>query len=556
MAIKVTVHCNSDEALVAWKPDQEWPAEWAGFVVERRNTKTGEITALNNRIPAQVGQGQTPATGVSSLASPFRRCMWSDHQVAAADDLQYRVTPMVAADGGTFTAAPAGPSDWTDPVAVDTPDDTGLSARFNRGTLMSQIVSRFVNGDVTTAALAKFKTSLADPAFPPRRYLSGHAREALLGFLADADRRGSRIFAAIYEFNDEEIIAAIKAFGNRGAILLGNGDAMKHGLADELSGAGLEVHERDLSKRGASSPSVHNKFVLEVNGAGDALRVLTGSLNWTVTGLCTQLNNTLVIQRPAIASRFLQQWHALVAAGDDMPADLKAANAQWLTDGPVSLAFAATPQEEDFAPVLAAIAGAKQAIFFLMFMPGQSPLLQAALERSAEAGGPFVRGVVSTVTQSASGTITHQGAQVVKDGVTQAVNDDVLMPSAVPASDRPSWAFEEFNRAAFFGAKLMAIVHSKAMVIDPFSDDCVVVTGSHNFSDSASKKNDENIVVVRGDKALSQAYAVHIQGVYDAYAWRAFLQTDGNPDTIYQGLANWKPGGSHARELDLWIDAP
>ena len=80
-----------------------------------------------------------------------------------------------------------------------------------------------------------------------------------------------------------------------------------------------------------------------------------------------------------------------------------------------------------------------------------------------------------------------------------------------------------------------------------------MVTGSHNFSVSASQKNDENIVIVRGDKTLAEAYAVHIQGVYDAYAWRNFLQTNGDPNTLYQGLANWQPGGSHARELDFWM---
>jgi len=37
-----------------------------------------------------------------------------------------------------------------------------------------------------------------------------------------------------------------------------------------------------------------------------------------------------------------------------------------------------------------------------------------------------------------------------------------------------------------------------------------VVTGSHNFSTSASKKNDENLIIVRGDKRLAQIYAVHM----------------------------------------------
>ena len=551
MTIAVTVHCNDDDALVAWRPEA-WSDDWIGFMVEKRNALTGAVTPLNNRIPAKVGDAVTPAAGVSSQLSPFRRCLWTDHMIDPSDQLEYRVTPMVGAGDG-FAAAPQGATAWTAPTAPISEDPSGLSCFFNRGTLMSQIVSRFVQGDVTDSSLAKFKIELKDTAFPPRKYLSGHAREALLGFLGGADRRGSQIYAAVYECDDEEIIAGIKAFGDRGHYLMGNGDGNLPGLADELRGAGLEVHERDLSHAGRSSPSVHNKFVLEANAAGDALRVLTGSLNWTTSGLCTQLNNTLTIDRPLIAARYLRQWRYLVTAGDDMPGDLMTANAQWLTDNAVSLAFAATQGQQEFTPVVAAINEAHEAILFLMFEPGESPLLTGILQRSAQQNGPFVRGVVSTVVQTKNGTITRQGSRVVMDGVTQQTDDDVVLPQGVGEADRPTWAYDEFNRNAFLSANLHAIVHSKTIVIDPFSDNCVVVTGSHNFSPSASAKNDENIVVIRGDKDLARQYAVHIQGVYDAFRWRAFLDNRGDPNTLYQGLSDWKPNGSRARELNFWV---
>lgn len=105
----------------------------------------------------------------------------------------------------------------------------------------------------------------------------------------------------------------------------------------------------------------------------------------------------------------------------------------------------------------------------------------------------------------------------------------------------------------FLAAGLNAIVHSKTIVVDPFSDNCAVVTGSHNFSLSASEKNDENLVIVRGNKRLAQAYALHIQGVYDHYSWRAFLAEGGKPNTLFDGLKAWKPGGSRAREVDFWV---
>jgi len=545
MAIQVTVQANDDDALIAWRVDP-WPPTCTGFSIEKRNVTTGDVTVLNNRIPAKAG-GEVPAGGISSNLSPIRRCLWTDHSVDDTNEVQYRVTAITA-------AGPGPSSDWTKPLTITASDGDGLSAYFNRGTLMSQVVSRFLGEKPTIATLKKFKTELADPGFPARRYLSGQARHAVLSFLADADRRGNEIYAALYEVNDQELIEALKPFGARGHVLLGNGGAMKQELAQELEGSGLSVSSRDLSHRGASSPSVHNKFVVERDPkARRSLRVLTGSTNWTVTALCTQLNNVLLVERPNIAERFYAQWQALRAAGDDMPDTLLATNAKWTKDGVASVGFSATANAEDLAPALELVAGAQDGLFFLMFTPGQSPLLESLLKRSEGAKGPYVRGVVSEVRSSAKGDIEEHNGRVIRQGHESSVRDSTLVPAGVPADNAPGWALEEFTRKMFLPAGLMAIVHSKVIVVDPFSDNCAVITGSHNFSESASQKNDENVVIVRGNKALALAYAVHIQGVYNHYSWRAFLSQGGNPDDLFKSLDEWKPGGKRDRDVTFWV---
>jgi phosphatidylserine/phosphatidylglycerophosphate/cardiolipin synthase-like enzyme len=259
------------------------------------------------------------------------------------------------------------------------------------------------------------------------------------------------------------------------------------------------------------------------------------------------------VERPKIAARYFDQWKRLVAAGDDLPDPLVAHNAEWTKDGSVSLAFSATTDEQEFEPVLDLIKNAEDGLFFLMFTPGQSPLLDALLVRSEGRVGPYVRGVVSEVRESANGDIISHGARVIRRGEEKKFRDTTLLPDGLPKDNLPSWAREEFNRRMFFPAKLNAIVHSKVIVVDPFSDNCAVVTGSHNFSDSASQKNDENLVIIRGNKALAQAYAVHIQGVYDHYSWRAFLGEGGDPDTLFQSLKEWRSGGSRERDLDFWV---
>ncbi|HEV2628568.1 MAG TPA: phospholipase D-like domain-containing protein [Pseudolabrys sp.] len=559
MTIEVKAFANADDILIAWEP-ATWSNDWVGFQLERRDETSRQVTVIANRIPPKPGGGPVQATGISSTQSPIRRCIWTDHSVVDSNNVSYRVTAMKNAAGGGFAPDAASASDWTAPTVATGEAGGGLTCYFNRGTLMSQIVSRFVNGDVSDASLRQFLVDLEKPGFNARRYLSGDILPNILKFLRDADRRGSAIHLAIYEINDHELVDALKPFGKRGHVLLGNGGATKPWVAQELTAAGVEVRHRDLSHGHGTSPSVHNKFLVESDAAGkNATRVLTGSTNWTTTGLCTQLNNVLIVENAVLASRFLDQWGKLVAAGDAMPPGLVATNSVPKTDGDLALYFAASKDEAEFKPVLDLIAGAKHGILFLMFAPGNSPLLKALLDRVLK-NDIYVRGVVSRVVppkNPTDGDVTKVGGEVVKSGApAQDFYDDVTLPSGVSAEDHPSWEETEFNVAEMLNNHLMAIVHSKVIVVDPFSDNCAVITGSHNFSDSASHKNDENLVIVRGNTRLGQAYAVHINGVYDHYSWRAYLGSGGDPNQIYKPLDGWKPGGARYQELAFWMNAP
>lgn len=55
---------------------------------------------------------------------------------------------------------------------------------------------------------------------------------------------------------------------------------------------------------------------------------------------------------------------------------------------------------------------------------------------------------------------------------------------------------------------------------------CVVISGSHNLGYRSSYNNDENLVIIRGNREVAQSYAVHTMGVYDHYRWRFMLKQD------------------------------
>jgi hypothetical protein len=254
-------------------------------------------------------------------------------------------------------------------------------------------------------------------------------------------------------------------------------------------------------------------------------------MNCTTTGLCTQLNNGLRIDDTGVASAYLVQWQALRAAGSAHPRGLTDANgtpAEFGGDAPdgvrTGVHFTRTRRRVDLAALAEIVNAATRGVLFLMFMPGGSGVLATVRALEHERPDLLVRGVVSELPRGRADEhtgdtttlrVTVAGAP---PGVAATRTEDVIQPEGM-AHPAAGWAVET-TRRQFLGNIGHAIIHSKVLVVDPFSDDPVVVTGSHNFSISASEDNDENFVVIRGDRDLAEAYAVNVQSVWRHYAGR------------------------------------
>jgi phosphatidylserine/phosphatidylglycerophosphate/cardiolipin synthase-like enzyme len=115
-----------------------------------------------------------------------------------------------------------------------------------------------------------------------------------------------------------------------------------------------------------------------------------------------------------------------------------------------------------------------------------------------------------------------------------------------------------------------AVVHSKLVVVDPRSDHSVVIAGAHNFGQWASRCNDENMVIVEGNRRLATAYAAHIAGLYRHYRLRYLLHLRQRfpraapaleqliarrTDDSWQDAA-FAAGSPQQRELECWLGPP
>ena len=149
--------------------------------------------------------------------------------------------------------------------------------------------------------------------------------------------------------------------------------------------------------------------------------------------------------------------------------------------------------------------------------------MSSILKRWAD--GRYVRGVVGTLPMESDDRPSGTYALLTGDDYRSCAMG-IVQPEGVGASGD---FLATFTRSHFLAGMGFAITHTKVLVIDSFGDHPAVVTGSHNFSSSASQRNDENLIIIEGCLKLSQAYAVNCMSVYRHYLWPALRQDGRQP---------------------------
>jgi PLD-like domain len=555
MGITVRAYSNGDHAAVVWLPDGAAAIDdCRGFAVKR--IRGGQESFLHSFVGFAQGD---PFPTADPWKWPLQRYLWWDYAVKPGDAVSYQVIP-VTGTAAALTLRTELASDPTPEMTISSQFTPHVAAYFNRGVVAAQWVSRDL--DAEAAGQAR-QTALLDLISKPgdklRDALGAELKAAVLGLLSDLPADGS-LYAALYELNDPELLAGLEQIGARANLVLGNG-AFKPPEKDENADVRKQLKDHSqvhVSDRIVSSGHfAHNKFLVCCDAAGAAQRVLSGSTNWTMTGLCTQANNGIVIDDAAVAGRFLTQFEHLKAAGNGFPKELIDANSQeqqFTVDGiTVTPWFAPTNDEQDLDYARALIAGAKQAALFLFFNPGihqaeaeKKTLLQNVLERRGD--DLYMRGVVNQeIDKLTENPVTLIGP----DGATP-LGKAVLVPANIK---QRFGAWEDELRGAS-----QVMVHSKVIVLDPLGEHPVVMTGSHNLGLKASSKNDDNLVILEGPAAgpLALAYAVNIIAIYEAYRWNAYVTAHAADATAWHGLqdtADWQTGhlqGDALAELKFW----
>jgi phosphatidylserine/phosphatidylglycerophosphate/cardiolipin synthase-like enzyme len=586
MPMPIIVHAGSDEAFIAW--NAEFIPDCRGFALYRRIKRSARSAPSPNTasqpdargfateiVASWVGFAEgpdvAPGTREPTTKWPIQKYLWSDFAVNDQDVVSYRVVPMVGRWNELQERQDLA-SEWSDTVTIGSQRDKRTSCFFNRGIVASQWLARLLpslpdpKAD-TRAKGRELEKSINSTDNEIRNFLAGPLREKPVRILDECNKARGHIHAALFELNDPELIPLLQSFGKRAHVILGNGSVKKKGedenkaARNELQGV-CDLHNRFSAPRALA----HNKFLVICDRERKALAVWTGSTNWTTTGLCTQANNGLFIDIPAVAAAYLQQWTALLEAGDDTPDDLRASDETpktKLTAAPgTTIWFTPLREQSDLEYAGALIAAAKDGILFAMFNPGpRGTLLNDIIELASPASAHYkpdlyIQGVLNQDpgTEKNPVSLFNRGTRIDS-------NADVVLPAAIDM--RLKFWVKELEKMP----RAHAMVHSKVVVIDPFGAHPVLMTGSHNMGPKASGVNDENLVIIEGDRILADQYATKIMEIYNQYRWRA-SQHKSSEGPRWSGLADndkWQIGAPGAdtntqaydrrrqRELSFWF---
>ncbi len=281
---------------------------------------------------------------------------------------------------------------------------------------------------------------------------------------------------------------------------------------------GLTKH---TTKR-TSNPSAisHNKFIVKLD-KNKPIAVWTGGTNFSDGGIFGHSNVAHVVENKDTAALFLQYW-------EELKKDPESKTLRPVVEGITSIPPLNLPKGTSvlFSPRtnLDALAyygnlalTAKDALF-MTFAFGMNKTFKNVYENSA---APFRLALMEKKTRPYR---KDQEAEKLAD--EQEIQDLRNKPENIFAIGNfiKTNEFDGWVKERLTGLNgNVNYVHNKFMLIDPLGNDPIVICGSANFSDASTKTNDENMLLVRGNKRVADIYFGEFSRLFSHFSFRESL---------------------------------
>jgi phosphatidylserine/phosphatidylglycerophosphate/cardiolipin synthase-like enzyme len=447
-------------------------------------------------------RGVPAGVPVPTSEHPIQSFQWGDYSAQAGATYEYRIVPAygepkrIKLDESAAVAVRI--SAETETSQDDRNAGTCHDVYFNRGAAGSQhYANRF----------GKTKPDEHDPISEQMVWLSRGLFEALTGFIrlaAGPDAKDYALRAALYEFKYAPVGQAFKDAKNAGADVDIRYEASSYKDHNEEMIAEAKI--KQICKPQKARDGIrHNKFIVLIHNE-DPIAVWTGSTNISAGGIFGHSNVGHIIWDREVAAKFLEYWTDLASADVSRGALVEA-----------NIGRGVTPTLGKLPPKNRSLS---------LFSPRDEKGEVATLHWYAD--------LMRQAKQMVCMTFAFNLDDIYKDILAEpgkvlryAVFDDKLdsdttreleaIQNTVIAAGAKlkKGDLENFIAENLSGFNKNCYIHNKFILIDPLGDDPIVITGSANFSAASQVKNDENMLVIRGDKRVADIYFGEFMRVFD-----------------------------------------
>jgi hypothetical protein len=484
--LTVTAICGTTCCLLSFDMDVKKTKGLLGFAIEREDKTENEKYFLKGfKYFQETGTNTENGQLFTTFEQPIQSFLWEDFTVKEQHEYIYTIIPVF----GKPKLLVYGKSCA---IKVNTPTNQLVEHEiyFNRGVAGSNAYAvKFKNKKPSEMNLGEQQKALT--------WLSRGLFEALVKFIESAIDSKYQLRAALYEFEYQPVLEAFKkAFEERNVDIKIIYDSVGQKEKNKEAITMAHLPREMLTPRSKVSNISHNKFIILLKN-NNPIAVWTGSTNITEKGIFGQCNTAHIIKNENIAQKYFEYWKCLKSDPEqaivknktsEIQSELKA---EEIPHG--SVVFFSPRKSKDILKTYADFVNNSNSLICGMFPFSFNKLIKEA--------------VVKQTDQLKYILIDKQ------DKNTTLVNkdlDNVIVYGGYFKEPLFDW-LKETSAGSLFKSGTN-FIHNKILLIDPMSENPIVIVGSANFSDNSISSNDENTLVIKGNKDISDIYLTEFLG--------------------------------------------
>ena len=478
-----------------------------GFSIHRIDHTENEAGFLEGmKAFAETDPGFPPGSQYSTQQHPIQSFQWADYTAKPGHDYTYTVAALKGSPTNLVVHAETAVR-----VKTESPEAGDQDVYFNRGVAGSQAyVRRF--GDRAPDKVPNGQAFI---------WLSRGLNEALEDFIGSSKPKRHGLRIAAYEFHYEPFLAVLKDALKRGVDIQVVYDARKDPPQKKnraaVAAAGLK--KICIERTRPKSAIAHNKFIIKLEN-GRPMSVWTGGTNFSEGGIFGHSNVAHVVEDPAVAAKFLEYWNELAQDPEMKPMKAAVEEISPLPPNPppagTSVIFSPRSSLDALNWYGDLAMSAKEGLF-MTFAFGMNEVFKNVYRNSS---APFRVALLEKKTQPMKAGAKRNAAEKEIQQLRNMPENLFAVGEFIRTNELDGWVKERLSGLN----RNVQYVHNKFMLVDPLSDDPVVVAGSANFSAASTTTNDENMIITRGNRRVADIYLGEFMRLYSHHAFRESLR--------------------------------